>query len=53
MPVTKGHNQHGWFYQWGSRTKYYYTANDPKSRAIAERKAIKQGKSIKLKKLKI
>ena len=50
MPVYRGRDKNGYFYQWGKNapghkkwTKYYYTSNNSNSRSRAKQKAIKQG----------
>ena len=41
--VRRGRDGDGPYYRWGETGKrYHYTANDPKSRAAARRKAEKQ-----------
>ena len=46
MPVHRGKDSQGCFYQWGGRKKYYYTPGDAKSRKAAEEKAHKQARAI-------
>jgi len=43
MPVKKGKDSKGSFYQWGSQTKYHYTAGSEASRKKAKQKAHLQG----------
>lgn len=54
MPIHRGRNSQGSFYQWGKDvpgrkkwTKYYYTPNDIESREMAKEKAIRQGLASK------
>jgi hypothetical protein len=48
MPIHRGSDSKGCFYQWGYSTgkKYYYTAGNARSRELAKKKAIKQGIAI-------
>ena len=46
MPVHRGRDKNGSFYQWGTRKKYYYVAGNEKSRNIAKQKATKQGIAV-------
>ena len=46
MPVRRGKDSHGSFYQWGSQKRYYYTPGDARSRSIAKGKATRQGEAI-------
>lgn len=47
MPVHRGKDSQGCYYQWGGRgAKYYYTAGDVKSREKAKGKAELQRKAI-------
>lgn len=46
MPVVRGQDKNGFYYRFGSQKKYYYISNNPKSREMAKRKAIKQGIAI-------
>lgn len=48
MPVKRGKDKYGSYYQWGSATKYYYIHNNPKSRELAKTKAKRQGQAIKI-----
>jgi hypothetical protein len=48
MPVHRGKDIRGPFYQYGHQHKYYYTANDSKSREAAKKAAEKQGRAIHL-----
>lgn len=46
MPVHRGKDGEGPYYQWGnSGKKYRYTAGDKKSREEAKGKATKQGQA--------
>ena len=48
MPVQSGRDSHGPFYRWGEHgKKYYYIANNIRSRTLAKDKAAKQGRAIK------
>lgn len=42
MPVHRGRDTNGCFYQYGNLKKYYYTCGDAKSRMESKKKAIKQ-----------
>lgn len=42
MPIHRGKDKNGCYYQWGHRTKYYYTCNNKRSRENAKKKATKQ-----------
>lgn len=47
MPVHRGKDKEGCFYQWGnSGKKYYYICNNSKSRDQAKKKAERQGRAI-------
>lgn len=46
MPVHRGRDSHGVYYQWGSQKKYYYIENSKRSRELAKKKALKQGIAI-------
>jgi hypothetical protein len=46
MPIHRGRDSKGPFYQWGSQTKYYYIANNAKSREQAYEKARRQEAAI-------
>jgi hypothetical protein len=46
MPVHRGKDAKGPFYQWGNRAKYYYKPGDAKSRNDAYAKASAQAKAI-------
>lgn len=45
MPVHRGRDSRGPYYQWGG-AKRYYTANHAPSRARAKAKAALQGRAI-------
>lgn len=48
MPVKRGKDSKGAYYQWGdSGKKYHYTAGDDESRKRAKSKAEKQGRAVK------
>ena len=42
MPIHRGQDFKGPFYQWGSQKKYYYKPGNKKSREAAKEKARKQ-----------
>jgi hypothetical protein len=42
MPVHRGNDTKGCFYQYGDKKKYYYVCGDSKSRLKAKKLAIKQ-----------
>jgi hypothetical protein len=47
MPVRRGKNTHGPYYQYGDTGhKYYYTAGNGKSREKARARAALQGRAI-------
>lgn len=46
MPVQKGQDNYGYYYQWGNRKKYYYIPNNKDSEMNARYKAIQQGRAI-------
>ena len=47
MPIHRGKDSKGTYYQWGdSGKKYYYTTGDSKSRKKAREKAEEQAKAI-------
>ncbi len=46
MPVHRGQDSKGCYYQWGGRgKKYYYTAGNVNSRENAKKKAGLQGRA--------
>jgi hypothetical protein len=47
MPVRRGKDSRGCYYQWGSQTRYYYTAGNKASRTRAKNKAEAQGIAIR------
>ena len=48
MPVHRGKDKHGAYYQWGeSGKKYRYETGDSDSRKSAKEKAERQGRAIK------
>lgn len=48
MPVHRGKDGDGPYYQWGDAgKKYHYPAGDKKSRETAKDKATKQGQAIR------
>ena len=42
MPIHRGKDSKGPYYQWGSQKKYYYKKGNKKSRELAKKKAKKQ-----------
>lgn len=48
MPVHRGVDHKGPYYQWGYSTgkKYYYSIGDARSREVAKMRAIKQGQAV-------
>lgn len=48
MPVHRGKDSHGPYYQWGdSGKKYHYEAGSKPSREAAKKKATKQGQAAR------
>ncbi|HEY7468343.1 MAG TPA: hypothetical protein VIC07_02270 [Acidimicrobiia bacterium] len=48
MPVRRGKDSNGPYFQWGDRgKKYYYTAGDKSSRSNAKVKATRQGRAAR------
>ena len=46
MPVHRGRDSNGPYYQWGNRKKYYYVAGNRTSREKAREKARRQAIAI-------
>lgn len=46
MPVHRGIDSKGPYYQWGNQKKYYYKSANEQSRNIAKTKAERQGKAV-------
>jgi|LauGreDrversion4_2_1035121.scaffolds.fasta_scaffold03444_8 hypothetical protein len=47
MPVHRGYDAVGYYYQWGkSGKKYYYTPGNTRSENIARNKSYEQAKAI-------
>ena len=46
MPIRRGKDSKGSYYQWGNRTKYYYKTGNKKSREEAYKKAWGQTRAI-------
>lgn len=46
MPIHRGHDSKGSFYQWRQQKKYYYISGNKKSREQAKKKARKQAIAI-------
>lgn len=42
MPIHRGYDRKGCYYQYGDRKKYYYVCGNAKSRLEAKKLAIKQ-----------
>lgn len=47
MPVERGEDSKGPYYQWGDQKKYHYTPGDKESREKAKKKAEKQGRAAR------
>ena len=48
MPIHRGRDKHGPYYQFGSTGhKYYYLCAKPASREFAYNKAVRQSKAIR------
>ncbi len=50
MPVHRGKDSNGPYYQYGHAKKYYYTSNNKMSREKAKNKAKEQGRAIEYRK---
>jgi len=46
MPIHRGRDSNGPYYQWGTQKKYYYKSGDKISRNLAYEKARKQAVAI-------
>ena len=46
MPIHRGKDFKGFYYQWGNQTKYYYVSGDSRSRQQAYDRALKQAQAI-------
>ena len=46
MPIHRGNDRRGPYYQWGQQHKYYYETNNNVSRIKAYKEAVKQAKAI-------
>jgi hypothetical protein len=46
MPIKQGQDKNGPYYQYGHLKKYYYIANNKRSREGAKKKAIKQSAAV-------
>lgn len=46
MPIHRGKDSKGCYYQWGSQKKYHYKCGDKASRERAHKKAEKQATAI-------
>lgn len=47
MPIRRGKDKKGCFYQWGGQHKYYYKCGDRSAAARAKRKAELQAQAIR------
>ena len=52
MPIHRGYDKKGCYYQWGNQKKYYYKCGDKDERKRAKMKSIKQMVAISYKSLK-
>lgn len=46
MPIHRGRDSEGPYYQWGHQKKYHYKSGNKRSREIAKGKAEKQAQAI-------
>jgi hypothetical protein len=46
MPIHRGRDTKGSYYQWGSQKKYYYMPGDTRSMKRAYAQAIRQAQAI-------
>lgn len=46
MPIHKGKDKEGSFYQWGNQHKYYYNPKNIHSEMLAYYKVVKQAQAI-------
>ena len=46
MPIHRGNDTGGPYYQWGNKKKYYYKSGSKRSREYAKNKATKQAIAI-------
>lgn len=46
MPIHLGKDINGHYYQWGTKTKYYFEPNNEDSQIKAYNRAVKQMKAI-------
>jgi hypothetical protein len=46
MPIHKGKDSNGYFYQWGHQKKYYYNPYSQHSQNQAYLRAVQQAKAI-------
>jgi hypothetical protein len=51
MPIHRGTDSKGSFYQYGEKKKYYYKTGSKRSREIAKAKCAKQELAIRLSRL--
>jgi len=49
MPIHRGKDIKGSYYQYGNQHRYYYTSGNAHSRAIAKMKAMIQARAIHVK----
>lgn len=47
MPVKRGRDSEGPYFQWGGQKKYHYTPGNRASRRRAKRKAERQGRAAR------
>ena len=45
MPIHSNFDTKGWYFQWGNRTKYYFSARSEKEIKLAYKKALKQAQA--------
>lgn len=53
MPVHRGKDSKGCYYQWGNQKKYYYKMGNVREGIIAKLKAANQGRAIMVSKYKV
>lgn len=46
MPIHQGKDKHGYYYQWGHQTKYYYNPKSKSSENKAYSRSVQQAKAI-------
>ena len=50
MPIHKGKDKEGHYYQYGGQRKYYYNPINPKEERRAKKRATRQGQAINISK---